>query len=168
MMKFKYIIVLLVMVSSIVACDPNDTIEDYSTEYVSPLGEMLAGEWYVTYKVDGVDVFDFGYTKVSLYNDAKNEGNKLWIDDHQNFWWMKALVDANSEALTFSATDSDEVYDGITVTITNGKVIPGGGVTAAGNVSDSIYMEVAYSNDAPRVWTVSGVRRTGFLEDEHE
>lgn len=168
MMKLKYIIVLLVMVSSIVGCDPNDTIDDYAIEYVSPSGEMLQGEWYVTYKVDGVDVFDVGYTKVSLYNTSENTGNQLWIDDHQNFWWMKALLDINVEVLTFSATDSEEVYDDITVTITNGQVFPGVGMTAAGNVTDSIYMEVAFSNDSPRVWTVSGVRRTGFLEDEHE
>lgn len=167
-MKFKYIIVLLVMVSSFVACDPNDTIEEYSIEYVSPIGEMLAGEWYVTYKVDGVDVYDMGYTKVTTNNDAANEGNKLWIDDHKNFWWMKALLNCNVEDLSFSATDAAELYDDITVTITNGKVIPNGGLTAAGNVTDSIYMEIVYSNDAPRVWTVSGVRRTGFLEDEHE
>ena len=166
-MKLKYIFILFAMVVALGACDPNDTIEEYSTEYTS-VGEMLAGEWYVTYKVDGVDVYDMGYTKVSTYNNAANDVDKLWIDDHKNFWWMNALMDCDVKTNTFSATDAAELYDGITVTITNGQVIPGGGKTAAGNVTDSIYMEVAYSNDSPRVWTVSGVRRTGFLEDEHE
>jgi len=163
-MKLKYIFILFAMVVALGACDPNDTIEDYTIEHTS-VGEMLAGEWYVTYTLDG-DVWASN-SKISTFNTAADNGTEMWLDDDKNFWGLKSVVNCNTENNTFSVEAADELYFGITVNIKNGKVLPGAGTTAAGNVTDSIYMEVEYS-DQPGTFIVSGVRRTGFLEDEHE
>lgn len=171
-MKLRYIYILLAMVVALGACDPNDTIEDYKTEYTS-VGEMLAGEWYVTYTVGG-DVWASN-SKISTFNTAADNGNEMWIDDDGNFWGLKSVIKCNPENNTFSAAAADELYYGITVDIVNGKVLPGAGTTAAGNVTDSIYFEITYNDiDSdtgeldPTTAIVGGVRRTGFLEDEHE
>jgi len=164
-MKLRYIFILFAMVVAFSSCDPNDTIKPYNVEY-GPIGDKLPGEWYVTYNVAGAD--QDGYSKIVTYNGADNSSSMMWIDDLKNFWGMKAYITCNPEANTFSATAADELYFGITVNITDGKVIPGAGRTAAGNVTDSIYMKVEYSDDPGKIYVVSGIRRTGFLEDEME
>ncbi|MCZ4696287.1 hypothetical protein DWB61_16615 [Ancylomarina euxinus] len=171
-MKLRYIYILLAMLVALGACDPNDTIEDYKTEYTS-VGEMLAGEWYVTYTTTA-GVVRAVNSKISTFNTATDNGTQMWIDDEENYWGLKSVLDCNTENNTFSATGAAELYYGITVDVVNGKVLPGAGTTAAGNVTDSIYFEITYNevdgdgNPDPVTRIVAGVRRTGFLEDEHE
>jgi len=164
-MKLRYIFILFAIIVGFSACDPNDTIKPYDVEYGS-IGDKLPGEWYVTYSLAGAD--QDGYSKLMTYNGADNSTSKMWIDDLENFWGMKAYINCDPVANTFSATAADEIYNGITVDIKNGKIILGGGRTAAGNVTDSIYMEVTYSDNPTNLYIVSGIRRTGFLEDEME
>jgi len=170
-MKFRYIFILVAMVVTLGACDPNDTIEEYTVEH-SSLGNMLPGEWYVTYStVDGV--VKAVNSKISTFNTDKDNGTQMWIDDDKNFKGLKSVLTCDPKDNTFSAEGVDELYFGITVDIKNGKILPGAGTTAAGNVTDSIYFEVTYFdiNDkdevVPTTRIVTGVRRTGFLEDEH-
>lgn len=163
-MKLKYIF-LVAILAILGACDPNDTIEEYVVEYTS-VGDMLSGEWYVNYTLNGeVQVEN---SKISTFNTASDNGSQMWIDDAKNFWGLKSIVNCNSIDNTFSVENADELYYGITVNIKNGKILPGAGTTAAGNVTDSIYMEIEYSDDPGNIYIASGVRRTGFLEDEHE
>jgi len=164
-MKLRYIFILFAMVVAFGACDPNDTIEDYKTEYTS-VGEMLAGEWYVTYTLDGVTKAT--NSKISTYNTAADNGTQMWITDHDNYYGLKAVTNCDVKTNTFSVENADELIYGVKVDIRNGKVIPGAGTTAAGNVTDSIYLEVEFSDSPGSVYILSGVRRTGFLEDEHE
>jgi hypothetical protein len=54
--------------------------------------------------------------------------------------------------------------------VQQGKVLLKEGRSTSGVVTDSIYFEVSFDDDTPAYGTtyiVSGVRRTGFLEDEH-
>ncbi len=80
-MKFKYIIVLLVMVSSFVACDPNDTIEDYSTETVSPVGEIRYGDKVISIGdgTPGETAMKF-YTGLTDIQYGKAEDSENWIE----------------------------------------------------------------------------------------
>ena len=171
-MKLRYIYILLAMVVTLGACDPYDTIPEYTTEYTS-VGEMLAGEWYVTYTTtDGV--VKATNSKISTFNTAADIATEMWMDDQENYWGLKSVIDCDVKTNSFSAEGADELYYGITVDIKNGKILPGAGTTAAGNVTDSIYFEVTYNevdgdgNPDPVTRIVAGVRRTGFLEDEHE
>jgi len=165
-MKLKYIILLVFTMGLFASCDPNDTMDTPKTEILGA-GQMLPGEWWVTYTVDGADIYGVGYTMLSTYNNADNASNKLFITDNENFWSFKVEADADINANTFSITDGTELlYDDAT-TITNGKVIPGGGTTKGGNVTDSIYMEIVWASEPGTTYVASGVRRTGFLEDEY-
>ena len=128
--------------------------------------EKLANEWWVTFTVDGDDIYGLGHTKLVTYNTAANN-NEIWIDDQEHTWEykVKALADLNN--LTFSANQATDQYHGISVNIANGKVLPGAGRSRTGNVSDSIYMEVEFSDDPGTTYVVSGHGRTRFDEDEY-
>ncbi len=166
-MKFKYIFSFLFVLGLLVSCNPYDTMEDPEIDS-TPVGKMLAGEWWVTYTVDGVDIYNMGYTKITTSNTSDNDATQMLITDHKNFWWYNGQLSCNVDNNTFSGTDIENGYYEMTFNITNGKVIAGGGVTEEGNVTDSIYMEIEYSDDPGTIYVASGVRRTGFLEDEYE
>lgn len=161
-MKLRYIYILLVMVVALGACDPNDTIEDYKTETTS-IGAMLAGEWYVTY-TDIATGDEWDFSKITTYNTAENT-DKMWIVGSESYWDFKRVVDVNVEENTFSIEGVDG--DNNALYVKNGQVFPGLGTTDAGNVTDSIYMEVEFASRGMKM-ILAGVRRTGFLEDEHE
>ncbi|HPW98573.1 MAG TPA: lipid-binding protein, partial [Flavobacterium sp.] len=68
---------------------------------------------------------------------------------------------------TFSATDSENILDSGTVTITEGKIEKNGAVTPGGHTVDKISFRAHYSYDAPGYDILyEGYKRTGFLEDE--
>lgn len=130
----------------------------------------LAGEWWVNYESGD---YISGYTPLFTYNTAGEDTDKLWISDNGNWWTYTVKSGCSVDAKTFSGTNlvstadgGDAVYD-IEVQITNGKVIVDGGKSTSGVVCDSIYFEVEFEDDPGTVYQCSGVRRTGFLEDEH-
>ncbi|WP_282036838.1 lipid-binding protein [Saccharicrinis aurantiacus] len=162
-MKLNYIIVLLVLVG-LYSCDPYDTMGE-PEKATTEVGKMLAGEWYVKFYLEESALT--GYNKITTTNTAANTSTKMQIDDHENVWDMKGVLDCDTKNNTFSGTDVENSYYDMTFTVTNGEVFPGKGITEVGNVTDSIYMEIEYSDDPGNVYVVAGIRRTGFLEDEH-
>ncbi len=140
--------------------------------------EALAGQWYVVY--DGVDEngevtmedpFGVGRTLLLTYNTSKNTPNEIFIDDLGNFWEYKVKVNSNASNLTFSANDSIDYYNGITIDITDGKILKGATHTPSGAVADSIVFYVAFEDDEyiGAYWDkirVSGYRYTGLAADE--
>jgi len=143
--------------------------KDPVVEYVE-LGKYLPGEWWVTYVVtdeNGAEVYNSGYSKLTTSNTAANTATDMWITDNGNFWQFQVKATANVEQKTFSVLEgTDIIYDDNT-TVTDGKVIVDGGITKSGNVTDSIYMELEWASDPGTIYICSGVRRTGFLEDEY-
>jgi len=133
----------------------------------------LSGEWWVQYSLeDGTDVSG-GYMALHTYNTAAEDVNKLWVSDAAaHFWIYTAKVDCDVPSRTFSgsvasaAIDGDVPYD-INITITDGKVLEDGGFSTSGVVCDSIYFKIEFEDDPGTKYVVAGVRRTGFLEDEH-
>ena len=70
---------------------------------------------------------------------------------------------------TFSATNADNANDpGTKVTITNGKIEKGAGLSKAGHKVDKITFTAHFSYD-PAGYNIihTGHKRTGFLEDEY-
>jgi hypothetical protein len=127
--------------------------------------QKVANEWWVTFKTGGVDFYGLGYTQLFTYNTAGNNGD-IWVDDGTNTWEYKVKAQVDYSNLTFKATNSADEYNGITATITDGKILVNAAKSKTGNVTDSINFTVKFSDD-PRTWTIAGHARTRFSEDDY-
>jgi len=127
--------------------------------------QSLSGQWWV--KTKGSDGSQSGYYALNTFNTAANVPTEMWIDDGNHYYGLHSKITTNVSALTFSANAVDELYYGVKVTITDGKVLPGA-VIAAGSKAktDSIYFKAVFTGD-PTVYTYSGYKRTGFTTDDH-
>ena len=128
--------------------------------------EKFAGDWFISATdTDGATVFE--HELHSTYNTSAND-NTLWIDDHENGYEIKCKVTVNLADGTFTATDSENLVDGSLVTITNGKIEKGAGLSQAGHVVDKITFTAHFDYDAAGYNIIyEGHKRTGFLEDEY-
>jgi len=126
----------------------------------------FAGDWYVDLTdSDGATLIE--HALHSTYNTAAND-NTMWIDDHQNGYWIKCKITINTADGTFTAEASPNLLDGSIVTITNGKIEKGAGLSKAGHVVDKISFTAHFDYDADGYDILyEGHKRTGFLEDEY-
>ncbi len=158
---------LVLMIGLGTSCN-YDTYEDPEIEYTSTF--PINGEYFVQYLVDngsGVleDIYHYGYTVLTITNDARNQGDSLLIYDNENAWEFKVKAAVNMNTLTWSVNNGyDYIWDDAT-TITNGQFFEGMGVSKSGNVTDSIYMEITWASEPATQFIVAGHRKTGFLED---
>lgn len=160
--KYIQLFLLLTVGFFFVSCDEGGDPDPGKTEVVD-----MAGDWYVqTYLGDQLAL---DWSLISTYNTSTNDGEFMWVDDHQNIWWFKVKTPVNVETQTFSGTALASNVDGyeITVDIINGIIEEGAATTSGGNTTDKISMDVIFSDDPDNVYTLEGYRRTGFLEDEH-
>lgn len=140
--------------------------------------EAMAGEWIVSYYgIDSAgnnvydDPFGWGHYHLDTYNTSKNGTSQMWIDDHDNSYGFKNLIDINLKEMTFSADEVIELYYGDTLDITNGKIIYGAATTPSGTAADSIVFDVLFKGDqyAGVFWErirISGYRYTGLTSDD--
>ena len=137
--------------------------------------EKLAGEWWVQlFNPDGSLAYPASYRgHLYTYNTAANN-NEFWIDDYSDasgnvLWDFKVKAQADLSNLSFQAKDAVSVVPNysIKVNITEGKVLPLAARSKTGNVTDSIYMKVEFSDDPGTIYTIKGHQRTGFIEDEY-
>ncbi len=169
----KYILYFTFLALIVSSCDLK---EDYIVEKSEVV--EFAGQWYLEYNHEtyGEDPFGAGMTMTNIYNTAADDGNEIWISDDGNFWDYKVKVPVNLENMTFGSenivTNMVDDYN-IQVIIKNGKILFDASVQPSGTTTDSIYFEIWFEDleDATGIANdkllVSGVRRTGFLEDEH-
>jgi len=124
--------------------------------------KALANEWWVKINDTG-SVF-----KISTYNTSLNP-DSMWVDDlgslDTSTFKCKAKIDVSS--LTFSVQNSTNEYLPKKVTITDGKILKNAGVSKTGNVVDSIYMEVEFSNKPGAKNKIAGVARTRWDVDDY-
>ena len=166
MNKIKYILLLTLGLSFLTGC--YDELEVPSAEIVD-----MAGEWWTTNTVGGVDAFGDGYQLIRTFNTAANGTDTMWLTDDAHHYWFKLKTPINHEAKTFEGTglaSSIEVsgiglYE-VDVNITNGQILYGVGTTKTGAQADSIYMEMEFSDDPGTIYVISGHRRSGFIADE--
>jgi len=135
----------------------------------------MADEWWVKMYLNGVQV-PLGTSSTSQfkhfysYNTAEND-NHMWFDDRGTFGSskrFKAMVVADYSALTFSGANLANLgQTGTTVTITNGKVLKGVGHSKTNEKTDSIFLNVEFSGDAGKIYTVTGHARTFFIDDDY-
>ena len=166
MKKLSYIIVILLFFATSCKKDlPN---------VGSTAAQSMSNEWWVTLTLNGADVYKLGHRKLSTYNTASNNNN-IWVDDLKNTYGFKVKVNADLKSLSFSGTKSTNLYYDPnhpanfpnTVDIIEGKILLSQGHSKSGNIVDSIYMKVVFSDDPTNTYAVSGHSRTGFVEDEY-
>lgn len=128
--------------------------------------EEYAGDWFISAK-DSDDHALFEHKLHHTYNTAAND-NTLWIDDEKHGYWIKCKVTMDVEKGTFTATSSNNLLDGSKVTITNGKIEKGAGLSKAGHKVDKISFTAHFDYDANGYNIIyEGHKRTGFKEDEY-
>ncbi len=178
MKKIFYIAVSLLFAFIVSSCE-KDEVGGTATQ-------AAAGQWYVTY--DGCDAngkvvpdaadFNEGRSILLTYNTPANDASKLYIDDLSNFLGFKGVMDLQLSGLTFSTsamiaserTHSSKVSDKFT--ITDGVIVPGGGVQKNGSKTDSISFYLQYETDNYAQsnnyvkYFVHGVRYSGLAEND--
>jgi len=136
--------------------------------------EKVANEWWVQLTVDGDDIYHLGHFKLATYNTSGSQ-DSIWVDDLKNGYGFKSKAKVDLNNLTFGGANVQNLYYDPnrpasfpqTVSITNGKVLPGLGRSKTANVTDSIYMEVEFVDDPGTKYVLSGHARTQFAEDEY-
>lgn len=130
--------------------------------------------WWVNYYIDGNPLFGHPVF-FSTYNTSQSK-DSMWVDDLHNFWTFKGKVKLDYSNLTFNSGLSQNVYYDDTARISNGKILPRAGHSKTGVATDSIYLEIQFSdetdpggNPTPYATTfvMSGTARTGFVEDDY-
>jgi len=148
-----------------------------STETDEPAGgtavEKMAGHWVVT--VDAYDEagnllyedpYGMGEWNMYTYNTADDDADQMWLSDGNNFWGYTIKVNVDVNPLTFDCKDlyiySDNDGNDVTCTITNGRIIPNGGLNVNGKPTDAIMYNIEFSDDPGSLYYVHGVRYAGF------
>ena len=136
--------------------------------------QSLANEWYVQVtQIDAatgavIDDTDKGYYTLSTYNTADNSPTVMWVDDSESYWGLKTKVNVDLASKSFSVTNAEELYNGVTVTIQNGKVVTDGAVGPASKaVTDAISYDALFSDNPGVILRFKGYGRTRFPEDDH-
>lgn len=156
--KISYLFLSFALITSFTSCEPEESVPD-----VSPIQiEALSGGWVVDITRNGELQSNIG---MLTYATADNLTTEMWIDDQNNYYGLRTKVNLDFASKTFSSTDSDELYYGVTVTVSDGVITTGGATAPSGTVVDSISFSVVFSDDPDGVWGFSGYKKTGQIGD---
>lgn len=156
--KLCFLLLGFAFMGSFVACDEVESVPDESDILI----EKVRGTWVVDMVYDGDPA---GTNTISIYNTSDNDPAFMWLDDQEHSWGLKAKVPLNLEALTFGGSDLDELYYGVTVTITEGVIVKNGATTPSGDVVDSISFKAEFSDIPGEIWEYSGYKSTAKVDD---
>ena len=156
--NIAYTILAFLLVVSLGSCRKDPVVGGTATE-------ALSGTWWV--KTNGSDNSKSSFYQLDTYNTAANVATEMWINDGNRYYGLKSKIKCDVNSLTFSATNVDELYYAVKVTITEGKILKLA-ATAPGSKDkvDSIYFKAVFTGDAT-IYTYSGYKRTGFASDDH-
>lgn len=130
--------------------------------------QNMSGEWWLQTDNASGGAFGSAYSSLSTYNTAANLPAEMWMDDGNSYYGLKAKVTVDQAAKTFTATNADELYYGVKVTITKGKIVTGVAKgPGSGAVTDSISFSAVFSDSPTATFKFKGYRRTKFGEDDH-
>ena len=145
---------------------PKDPDTKFSSTY------PLSGEWWIQYYGYNDTVYTelgYGYFPLFTSNTSADDGKEMWISDDGSFWTYTVKCPVDMTSLTFggdSLISSVADYH-IWLNVGEGKVIKNGGKSPSGVVVDSIFCKIEFEDDPGFFYYAAGVRKTGFLEDEH-
>jgi len=149
-------------ITLLTSCE-NDGYADYKTE-LTPSVE-LNGEWYID--ISNSTGLLYEHTHHYTYDSNKGD-NTMFFDSKGAGKSLKGLVNVDNKNYTFTSNASENLLRPVAkFTVTEGKILKGAAHSRAGNVTDSIYLKVEFSNEPGITYTYSGHKRTGFLEDNY-
>lgn len=151
----------VLLVAGLTACEDKG-YEDYDQMIETRPTQAMSGEWYIDISVDGNVLAEH-----VLHQTYDSNDGRLYIDDHQNGYYIKGKMNYNLGNLTFNTTDEPNLVDSGTFTVTEGKIMKNAARSRDGNVVDSIYFKATFSYDPETVVEFAGHKRSGFLEDEY-
>jgi hypothetical protein len=159
--NFIKILFGILILTSFSSCDEGGNPEAGGTTT-----EAFAGDWYINLTdSDGSAVVD--HALHHTYNSSAND-NTMWIDDAKSGYWIKCKITVDLAKGTFTAVGQENLIDGSVVTITDGKIEKGAGLSKAGHVVDKISFRAHFDYDDDGYDILyEGHKRTGFLEDEY-
>jgi hypothetical protein len=155
----RYIIISMIFGAALIsAC--SKSLDPGTTTAVK-----VANEWWVNNKA-GDDMI-----KISTYNTASNP-DSIWINSLDTAGaeyriQCKMKVDLSTFAFSTQNAQNFNLHKTNAITISNGIILPKVGHSKSGNPTDSIYLELQYSDDPGKTYKVSGHARTMFEEDEY-
>lgn len=156
----KYLILIFVVFSTIFSsCDKKAEYIEIDSQVVE-----AAGEWWIKFSKAG---YETGYLKVLTYNTAADLPAEMWIWDKGNWMGIKVKCPVTISDLSFAGTNLVNALSSLKVTVKNGKITKGGGLSTSGNVTDKITFEIELSSELGVTYKAEGTRKTGFVEDEH-
>ena len=174
MRMIKRLFILCFFLVTAASCE---TYKDYEIEY-SPV-YPLSGEWMVRFTDASVTPSTSGLFVMSTFNTADNSTTKMWIRvtstsaTAANIAYtgrFDGKISCDVAAKTFSGENVVNTYYTTgtipTFTITAGTVIKDGYDTATGGKSDKITFTITDSRKPGKTKTVTGFRRTRWLDDE--
>ncbi len=150
-----------------------ETYKDYEIAY-SPV-YPLSGEWLVRFTDTSVTPnVTTGIIVMSTFNTADNSSTQMWIRTTSTsttyMGRFDGKINCNVSGLTFSGDNISNTYFTVaplnTFTITEGTIIINGYDTATGGKSDKITFKMTDTRKPGKVYSVSGFRRTRWLDDE--
>jgi|SRR5690606_5383077 len=157
--KLSYLFFAVAFMTFLTSCD-QDSVADKSNINLDEIG--MRSTWVVDMTWDGSYA---GNSTISTYNTSDNSTNAMWLDDLGHGWGLKAKVNLDPSTLSFFGNDLDELYYGVTVTITEGQIIKDGATTPSGEMVDSIYFKAEFSDIPGEIWEYSGYRSTAKVDD---
>lgn len=150
----------LALSTATISCDPIESVPDDSDIAIDAFG--LRSTWVVEFYWDG----DFaGENTIRTYNTGDNSTSEMWLDDIQHGWGLLAKVPLNTDTMSFNGSDLDELYYGVTVTITESRITKDGATTPSGDVVDAIYFKAEFSDIPGSIWEYTGYKSTAKVED---
>lgn len=156
----NYFLILFVVFSAVFSsCDKKAEYIEIDSQVVD-----AAGEWWIKFSKPG---YETGYLKVLTFNTAADVATEMWVSDEGNWKDIKFKCPVNISDLTFSGTNMVNATTEMTVTLKNGKITKGGGLSTSGVVTDKITFEIELSSEPGVTYNAEGTRKTGFVEDEH-
>jgi len=174
MSKMKNITKILTVFALLVILDGCETYNDYEIEYTAVY--PLSGEWYVTFTdISVTPNVTTGLMMISTYNTTENSNNQMWIRSTSTSTSaaytgrFRGKINCDVENLSFEGDQVSNAYYTTspipTFNISGGKVEPDAYTTASGGKADKITFQMTDTRKPGKTFTVSGFRRTGWVED---
>jgi hypothetical protein len=170
MKVYMKIFMLCFLLAFSVSCE---TYKDYEIEYTPVY--PLCGEWLVRFTDTSVTPnITSGLIVLSTFNTADNSVAQMWIRTTSTssayMGRFDGKINCNVEGKSFNGENVANTYytaDPLpTFTITQGIITTDGYDTATGGKSDKITFTMIDTRKPGKLYTVSGFRRTRWLDDE--